>query len=143
MAAAWPGLRATSTLAVVSPSLASCSDAHALDLSQTERDFLDASLFLAEKAIRIATDLALLAAHSETERSKHFARSLLLAVELLRQTEAIENTYCSEALDILRKGLQARPGLQSILHTHEGSVWGVAFSPNGKILATGYAVGGK
>jgi len=78
-----------------------------------------------------------LAALSVSERNKHLDRSLLLAVEALRT----ENT--SEARDSLIKALQDRPGLRSFLHTREGDVRSVAFSPDGKTLAAGYGgVGG-
>ena len=61
-------------------------------------------------------------------------RSLLLAVEALK----VENTL--EARGSLFKALRARPGLRSFLHTAEGDVSSVAFSPDGKTLAAGYGV---
>jgi hypothetical protein len=89
----------------------------------------------AEAQTRIATSRQL-AALSASERNKRLDRSLLLAVEALRA----ENTF--EARDSLYKALQDRPGLRSFLHTREGDVRSVAFSPDGKTLAAGYGVGG-
>jgi len=94
----------------------------------------------AKAQARIATSRQL-AALSESERNKHFDRSLLLAVEALLQTELTEHTYTYEARDSLHKVLQARPGLTSFLHSNEGAVESVAFSPDGKTLAAGYRGG--
>jgi WD40-like Beta Propeller Repeat len=61
-----------------------------------------------------------------------FDRSLLLAVAAFRT----ENTL--EARESLYQALEERPGLASFLHTDEGGVADVAFSPDGKTLAAGY-----
>ena len=78
-------------------------------------------------------DLPEVAAVSASERSKRLDRSLLLAVEALQTA----NTF--EARDSLFKALQDRPGLRTFLHVEEGSVFDVAFSPDGKTIAAGYA----
>src|SRR5262249_61609383 len=61
---------------------------------------------------------------------------LLLAVEALRVEDR------SEPRSSLFRALLARPELKSFLHADEGGVRGVAFSPDRKTLAAGYAVGG-
>ena len=75
-----------------------------------------------------------LAALSATERDTRLDLSLILAVEALQT----ENTF--EARNSLLSALQARPELRSFLHVPEGSVVSVAFSPDGKTIAAGYAV---
>src|SRR5262249_54094275 len=69
------------------------------------------------------------------ERNKGLDCSLLLAVEALRA----ENTF--EARDSLYSALQSRPGLISFLHSNEGDVLSVTFSPDGKTLAAAYRGG--
>jgi WD40 repeat protein len=80
---------------------------------------------------RIA-DSRRLVALSESERDTRFDRSLLLAVEAL----SIEKT--PEARNNLLAALLHRPELEMFLHTSEGEVSGLAFSPDGKTLAVGY-----
>ena len=46
-----------------------------------------------------------------------------------------------EARNSLFGALVVRPGLTAFLHSDEGNVYGVAFSPDGKILAAGYGRG--
>ena len=87
----------------------------------------------AEDQARIAESRRL-AALSEAERGKRLDRAFLLAVEALRK----ERT--TEARDSLFRALVARPGIVSFLHADEGLDWCVAFSPDGKTLAAGYAV---
>jgi len=93
---------------------------------------------IAEKATKQAKDQARiatsrqLAALSVSERNKNLDRSLLLAVEALRAETTIE------ARDSLYKALQAVPGLISLLHSSEGYVQDVAFSPDGKTIAAVY-----
>ncbi len=79
---------------------------------------------------RIA-DSRRVAAISESERGKRLDVSLLLAVEAL----TIEKT--PEARNNLLAALFTRPELETFLHTSEGEVAGVAFSPDGKTLAVG------
>ena len=86
---------------------------------------------IAKEKASIATSRQL-AALSVSERNKRLDRSLLLAVEALRAA----NTF--EARDTLYKALEERPGLKRFLHTSEGNVQSVAFSPDGKTLAAGY-----
>jgi WD40 repeat protein len=86
---------------------------------------------LAEERLKTATSRQF-AALSATERSKRLDLSLLLAIEALR----IKNTL--EARDSLYKALQERPRLRCFLHSVEGTVRSVAFSPDGKTLAAGF-----
>ena len=100
-------------------------------IATAQRSAAEAATKRAEAIAKIATSRQL-AALSVAERDKRFDRSLLLAVEALQA----ENTF--EARESLYNALQGRPGLRSFLHTHEGSVWSVAFSPDGKTIATGF-----
>ena len=83
---------------------------------------------IAEQNLRIATSRQF-AALSSTERNKRLDRSLLLAVEALRQ----ENTF--EARDCLYKAIQDRPRIESFMHQKASNVVGVAFSSDGKTIA--------
>jgi WD40 repeat protein len=69
---------------------------------------------------------------AETERDKHLDRSLILAVQALN----MENTL--EARTSLYRTLLVRPEVTSFLHSGEGRVSSVVFSPDGKTLAVGY-----
>ncbi len=95
----------------------------------------------AQEATKRATALAKiatsrqLAALSSMARDKRLDLSLILAVEALRAANTLEARNC------LLNALRARPWLSSYLHVDEGSVSSVAFSPDGKILATGYEDG--
>ncbi len=86
---------------------------------------------IAEENLRIATSRQL-AALSMVERSGHIDRSLLLAVE------ALDRADLPEARGSLYTALQERPGLESILHCDEGSVHGMAISPDGQTIAGAY-----
>jgi WD40 repeat protein len=74
-----------------------------------------------------------ISALSESERDRRLVQAFLLAAEAL----AIDST--AEARNALFKAFVARPQLTSFLHTEEGHVASVAFSPDGKTVAAGYA----
>ncbi len=80
-------------------------------------------------------DSRLIAAIAESERGKNLDRSLILAVMSLR----IENTR--EARNSLFNALVDHSGLSSLLDDHQHFVSSVAFSPDGKTIATGYEYG--
>jgi len=88
----------------------------------------------ANQETRIANSRRVVAI-SELERSKRFDLSLILAVEAV----AIERT--PEARNNLLAALLTRPELEAFLHTSEGEVSCVAFSPDGKTMAAGYSRG--
>ncbi len=88
----------------------------------------------AATAIQIATSRQL-AFLSASEQNKRLDLSLLLAVTALQTA----NTF--EARDSLYQALQVRPGLLSFLHINDGPVTSVAFSPDRRTIAAGYAGG--
>jgi hypothetical protein len=88
------------------------------------------------KAQTALADSRRIAALSELERDEHLDRSLILAVEALKN----ENTLA--ARNSLFNALSTQPGITSFLHTVEGRAESVAFSPDGKTLAAGCGVGG-
>jgi len=74
-----------------------------------------------------------LAALSEMERGKNPDRALILAVEALGGEET------TEARDSLFRALHASPRINAFLQAEEGGIRSVAFSPDGRTLATSYA----
>ena len=84
-----------------------------------------------------------LAAISEAERDKRLDHALLLEVEAhdLLACKDHDTASMREARHSLFGALVVRPGLTAFLHSDEGSVSSVAFSPDGKTLAAGYGVG--
>ncbi|HKM54184.1 MAG TPA: TIR domain-containing protein [Isosphaeraceae bacterium] len=70
-----------------------------------------------------------LAAASQAQRNRRLDRALLLAVEAVKT----HNTF--DARRSLFQALTAWPGLLGFLHASGGRAQGVAFSPDGKILA--------
>jgi WD40 repeat protein len=72
-----------------------------------------------------------LAAQSVTSRKDRLDRSLLLSLEALRFKDTVE------ARSALLGGLESAPELTGFLYTVEGSASSLAFSPDGKTLASG------
>jgi len=73
----------------------------------------------------------LLAALSRAEQDRHIDLALLLAVE------AHDAANTTEARNCLFDSLTARPGLSAFLHSDQGQVYCVAFSPDGRTMAAG------
>jgi WD40 repeat protein/energy-coupling factor transporter ATP-binding protein EcfA2 len=74
-----------------------------------------------------------LAAQSAASRTKDFSISLLLGVEAFR----LDRFDSVQARSNLRDNAQTNPQLERILSGHSGRVGSVAFSPDGKTLASG------
>jgi WD40 repeat protein len=146
-------LAALTLVAVVSTGVASREAAVANRARIAERDALRKAqdqARKAENAARLANEneqkakaqarlanARRIAAFAESEREKRLDRSLILAVEAL----GIENTY--ETRNSLFDTLYTRPEVTSFLHTSEGDVKDVAFSPDGNTLAVGYGLTGS
>ena len=96
------------------------------------------------KAKTLIAESRRLAALSEVERDNRLDRALLLAVEAhdLLACKDHDTANMREARNSLFGALVVRPGLTAFLHSDEGYVSSVAFSPDGKTLAAGYGVGG-
>ena len=85
----------------------------------------------AQTQARLA-DSRRIAALSVAAQDKRLDQALILAVEAHPE-------LTTEARKALIDALQTRPGLASFLHNNAGSVLTIAFSPDGKTLAAGYA----
>jgi serine/threonine protein kinase/WD40 repeat protein len=113
---------------------------HHLDREKKEADRLRLEAEASERQVRLAlegqrqaTRVAVsrqLAAEALTFRDDRFDRALLLAAEACR----LEPTF--EARRTLLACLQSQPHLEKFLHGHR-SVVSMAYSPDGRVLATG------
>jgi len=72
-----------------------------------------------------------LAAQAVYHQSDQLDLALLLSVEAVRSANTVD------ARDSLLRGLEANPALITFLQGHKGTVNSVAFSPDGKTLASG------
>jgi hypothetical protein len=113
---------------------------HEEDLNHLERAFLDASGQLERREARQAEILAEVKSHElATEALRHLADQPDLA--LLLSVEALQRAETMEARRALLTGLQSFSsfiGPVALLRgNHAVSVWSVAFSPDGKLLASG------
>ena len=102
----------------------------ALENERTFRKDIEAARKAAEGRASIAPSLKL-AALSRGEQDRRLDRALLLGVEALRAADIFE------ARSTLFQALNARPGFNGFLHASNGAVAAVAFSPDGRSLATG------
>jgi WD40 repeat protein len=62
-------------------------------------------------------------------------RSILLALESLKATK-VDNLVLPESADALHRAI-AISRIQKTFPAHDGIIWAMAYSPNGKLLATG------
>jgi WD40 repeat protein len=61
--------------------------------------------------------------------------SVLLALEAVETTYAVDGTWASEAVDALHHAINSASRLQRVLHYPAGAVNGVQYSPDGSMLA--------
>jgi len=131
-------LAATSeALAVDSADAAATSEAVALDsaaLAATREAEANRNAAEADRQFRLATSRELAGASTDNLSSAP-QLALSLALEAVNITYAQDQTASAEAEDALYRALQASQ-LQMTLAGHDGAVTAVAFSPDGRLIAT-------
>jgi hypothetical protein len=85
---------------------------------------------------RIATEQARIAAVGRLLAEAKSSVNSYPDLALILATEAAHTTNTWEARDALSTALQSEPGLKAFLTGHTGAVTSVAFSPDGKTLAS-------
>ena len=125
------------TIAREAAAIAATSEASALssaDLAATRESEAVASAFKADTQFRLASSRELARAATDNMGSAP-QLALLLALEAVNTTYAIDQSASAQAEDALYRTLRASQ-LQRTLSGHDGPVTAVAFSPNGARLAT-------
>lgn len=107
--------------------------------ARTNAAVAQANAAQAESERRIATAREL-AASAVSNLTIDPERSVLLALQAIQKTDAVDHTILPEAVDSLRRAFQALR-IELTLRGHTDTVWSAVFSPDGTRIATASADG--
>ncbi len=120
--------------------------AGALVLAIVAAIFAQASAAIAVRERQKAQQQSLIASVRELSNAANLnlendpERSILLALQAVNKTYAVDRTVLPEAEDALHRAVQASR-VELTLHGHTDAVWSAVFSPDGKRIATASADG--